>query len=96
MHMTICTELLHLRRDVALTMQLQLLFLSATLAERACLFAAVQDNAYKYKPRQGDAVLFYSLTPDLQIDRKALHGGCPIKAGSKWVATKWLHDKPLH
>ena len=38
----------------------------------------------------GDAVLFYSSTPDGGTDA-AKHGSCPVLRGSKWVATKWVH-----
>jgi prolyl 4-hydroxylase len=41
-------------------------------------------------PRAGDALLFYSLTPDGRVDPKSLHGGCPVLRGDKWSATKWL------
>jgi hypothetical protein len=52
---------------------------------------------FKYKPRAGDALLFYSMHPDRSIDPRALHGACPVGGGSeKWVATKWLHDKPIN
>lgn len=51
------------------------------------------DGSYLYKPRMGDAVLFYSLTPAGAIDPHALHGGCPMIKGEKWVATKWIHNK---
>jgi len=44
---------------------------------------------FKYKPRKGDAVVFYSLDPDLTINPRSLHGGCPVIKGEKWVATKW-------
>lgn len=55
-----------------------------------------KETDFKYKPRQGDAVLFYSLNPDLSVDPRALHGACPVKGTSeKWVMTKWLHDKPV-
>ena len=50
---------------------------------------------YKYLPRKGDAVVFYDLKPDLEIDPQSLHAGCPVKKGTKWVATKWMHDRPL-
>jgi hypothetical protein len=36
---------------------------------------------FKYKPRRGDAVLFYSLDPDLKINPRSLHGGCPVVKG---------------
>jgi prolyl 4-hydroxylase len=41
-------------------------------------------------PRAGDALLFYSLTPDGRVDPKSLHGGCPVLRGDKWSATKWM------
>jgi hypothetical protein len=55
-----------------------------------------QSKDYKYKPRKGDAILFFSLNPDLSINPRALHGACPVAdGGEKWVVTKWLHDKAL-
>ena len=27
------------------------------------------------------------------FDKYALHGGCPVVKGEKWVATKWVRDK---
>ncbi|MEW5303489.1 MAG: hypothetical protein WDW36_006175 [Sanguina aurantia] len=51
------------------------------------------DGSYKYKPRLGDAVLFWSVTPDGDLDPRSLHGGCPVKSGNKWVATKWIRAK---
>mmetsp|Transcript_14641 Transcript_14641/g.36453 ORF Transcript_14641/g.36453 Transcript_14641/m.36453 type:complete len:287 (-) Transcript_14641:183-1043(-) len=54
------------------------------------------DGSFKYKPRLGDAVLFWSTTPDGEIDPHALHGGCPVVKGEKWVVTKWLRSKGGH
>ncbi|EIE25378.1 hypothetical protein COCSUDRAFT_35772 [Coccomyxa subellipsoidea C-169] len=42
------------------------------------------------KPKKGDALFFYSLTPDGRMDEKSLHAGCPVMKGDKWSATKWL------
>jgi prolyl 4-hydroxylase len=48
----------------------------------------------KVKPlKAGDALLFYSVTPEGGFDKHALHGGCPVEEGVKWVATKWIRDK---
>ncbi|KAJ9159439.1 hypothetical protein P3X46_024947 [Hevea brasiliensis] len=47
----------------------------------------------KVKPRQGDGILFYSLFPNGTIDQTSLHGSCPVIAGQKWVATKWIRDQ---
>ena len=43
-------------------------------------------------PRQGNAVFF-------SYDRahpasRSLHGGAPVVAGEKWIATKWLRERP--
>ncbi|GBF89340.1 prolyl 4-hydroxylase-like protein [Raphidocelis subcapitata] len=43
------------------------------------------------KPVKGDALLFYSLTPDGKEDPMSLHGSCPTTKGEKWSATKWIH-----
>ena len=43
---------------------------SAPAAERPC--------AVQYKPRQGDALLFWSMHPNGTFDKHALHGGCPV------------------
>jgi prolyl 4-hydroxylase len=53
------------------------------------------DQGYRYKPRKGDALLFWSVTPDGKFDDRSLHGACPVVSGTKWVATKWMRDKPL-
>ncbi|CAM6095079.1 unnamed protein product [Calypogeia fissa] len=52
---------------------------------RACI-------GLKVKPRQGDALLFYSIHPNGTFDAAALHGSCPVTKGEKWVATKWMRD----
>ncbi|KAI4317681.1 hypothetical protein L6164_025531 [Bauhinia variegata] len=43
------------------------------------------------KPRRGDALLFFSLTPNAIPDPSSLHAGCPVIEGEKWSATKWIH-----
>jgi prolyl 4-hydroxylase len=42
-------------------------------------------------PKRGNAVFF-------SYDRahpssKSLHGGAPVIAGEKWIATKWLRER---
>lgn len=43
------------------------------------------------RPRMGDALLFWSMTPDATVDPLSLHGSCPVIQGDKWSATKWMH-----
>ncbi|KZV53826.1 hypothetical protein F511_00092 [Dorcoceras hygrometricum] len=42
------------------------------------------------KPKRGDALLFWSMTPDATLDPSSLHGGCPVIKGNKWSSTKWM------
>lgn len=51
------------------------------------------NTGIKYKPRAGDAVLFWSIHPDMTRDKHSLHGGCPVVKGTKWTATKWIRNK---
>ncbi|KAJ9525337.1 hypothetical protein QJQ45_003294 [Haematococcus lacustris] len=51
------------------------------------------DGSFKYKPRQGDAVLFWGVTPDQTIDPRSLHGGCPVVSGEKWATLEWIISK---
>jgi prolyl 4-hydroxylase len=42
-------------------------------------------------PRKGHAVFFsYERA---HPDTRSLHGGAPVIAGEKWVATKWLREQ---
>lgn len=46
---------------------------------------------------QGDALLFWDLTPDAKEgDKYSLHAGCPVLRGTKWSATKWIHVRPFN
>ena len=42
-------------------------------------------------PVAGDALLFWSTTPDGAVDPASLHGSCPVTKGAKWTATRWIH-----
>lgn len=44
----------------------------------------------KVKPVKGDALLFYNSDPQGNVDPLSLHGGAPVIAGEKWIATRWL------
>jgi prolyl 4-hydroxylase len=43
---------------------------------------------------KGNAVFFSYDRP--HPSTKTLHGGMPVRAGEKWVATKWLREGPHH
>ena len=42
-------------------------------------------------PIKGNAVFFSYPRPDAATH--TLHGGAPVQAGEKWVATKWLRQR---
>jgi len=46
------------------------------------------DAGVEINPQRGNAVFFSYDRPDPST--KTLHGGAPVIAGEKWVATKWL------
>lgn len=47
----------------------------------------------KVRPQKGDGLLLLNTNPDATIDMHALHGGCPVVQGEKWLAKKWMNDK---
>mmetsp|Transcript_11267 Transcript_11267/g.20381 ORF Transcript_11267/g.20381 Transcript_11267/m.20381 type:complete len:393 (-) Transcript_11267:2450-3628(-) len=49
-----------------------------------------------FKPRRGDALLFFDKTPDyITSDDYSMHTGCPVIQGVKWDAVKWIHGSPF-
>lgn len=42
------------------------------------------------RPRKGAALMFYSMKPDLGMEPRSMHGGCPVLKGTKWGANMWL------
>ena len=36
------------------------------------------------------AVLFWSMTPETELDWESLHGGMPVVSGVKMAMTKWM------
>ncbi|PNH01678.1 Prolyl 4-hydroxylase subunit alpha-1 [Tetrabaena socialis] len=43
------------------------------------------------RPRKGTAILFHSIKPTGELERKSLHTACPVIKGTKWSAAKWIH-----
>jgi prolyl 4-hydroxylase len=49
------------------------------------------DAGFEVAPVQGNAVFFSYDRP--HPSTKSLHGGAPVVAGEKWVATKWMRER---
>jgi prolyl 4-hydroxylase len=47
-------------------------------------------------PKKGTALLFYNCNLSGEVDPLTLHGGAPVKAGEKWIATKWIRMSAFH
>jgi prolyl 4-hydroxylase len=46
------------------------------------------------KPRGGCAVYFEYCNAGGELDERCLHAGAPVITGEKWIATKWLRQRP--
>ncbi len=44
-------------------------------------------------PHKGNAVFFAYSDDEGKLDGRTLHGGSPVAAGEKWIATKWLRQR---
>ena len=42
------------------------------------------------QPKKGRAVLFYSTTPEGELDERSAHGACPVIKGIKYGANTWV------
>lgn len=45
-------------------------------------------------PKKGAAVYFEYCNSRGQVDPLTLHGGSPVRKGEKWIATKWVRERP--
>lgn len=68
-----------------------------------CEGSAVNATGFRVKPEMGTCLLFYNHLatsadgkkwrdgdPLQELDPLSLHAGCPLKAGSKWIANVWI------
>ena len=57
--------------------------------------ATSNDAWLKFRPRKGAAVLFYTVEPSGELDPLALHGGCPVLRGTKYISQQWIREHPM-
>jgi len=48
----------------------------------------------EFLPEKGAALMFASMTRDGALQPQSLHGGSPVTAGVKWIATRWIRVAP--
>jgi prolyl 4-hydroxylase len=66
-------------------------YLSSVESGGATLFPEVR---LEVRPLPGRAVYFTYVDSDGAVDRMSLHGGAPVHAGEKWIATQWCRQRP--
>jgi prolyl 4-hydroxylase len=66
-------------------------YLSAVEAGGATRFPEAD---LRIRAEPGSAILFYNTLPDGSLDPASLHAGEPVAQGEKWVATRWLRERP--
>lgn len=69
-------------------------WVNPALAERSGPFSDCAKGHVAVKPRKGDALLFFSVTPAGDKDQASLHTGCPPIKGIKWTSTVWIRAEP--
>lgn len=66
-----------------------IMYLNNVTAGGATIFPNINLNIY---PKKGSALYFSYYNSLGQTDANTLHGGAPVLAGEKWIATKWIHE----
>jgi len=51
-----------------------------------------EGKGFSVKPRRGDAILFFSFHVNGTADFMSTHASCPTLKGTKYTATKWIHE----
>lgn len=49
-----------------------------------------------YRGSTGDGLIFHNVDTRGQPDPDTLHAGLPVTDGVKWLATRWIRERPYH
>lgn len=50
----------------------------------------------EFSGRQGDALMFRNVDEGGRGDPETRHAGLPVTSGVKWLATRWIRQRPYH
>lgn len=65
------------------------MYLNDVEAGGATIFPEINLSVF---PKKGSALYFSYCNSLGQVDSRTLHGGAPVIAGEKWIATKWIRE----
>jgi len=57
-----------------------------------CTVFPFNENVDKFEPQRGSAGFWINLYSCHKRDKKMLHGGCPVKCGTKFILNKWINS----
>ena len=69
-----------------------LLYLNDAFAGGETTFPA---HGVTVTPQGGDALLFTNTLADGRPDPRSVHAGLPVRQGVKWLATRWIRQRPF-
>lgn len=49
---------------------------------------------WRFKGEAGDALFFWNVAADGELEPLSLHAGLPVTKGEKWLFSKWIRAKP--
>jgi len=67
-----------------------LLYLNDVTSGGATVFPEAEKTIL---PASGTMAFWYNLHMNGTGDTKTIHAACPVVIGTKWVATKWFHER---
>ncbi|ETO19597.1 hypothetical protein RFI_17634 [Reticulomyxa filosa] len=67
---------------------------SFPLADNSCnRYLNLSDDLFRIHPGKNNAVFFYNLLGDGNVDEKTLHAAMPVIQGEKYMTNLWIWDK---
>jgi prolyl 4-hydroxylase len=50
---------------------------------------------WSYKGKKGDALFFWNVSHEGEVERQLLHAGLAPTRGEKWLFSQWVRDRPI-